>query len=640
MNIQNQVEDSRPTLERDLTSILIFCAVLLICLLVYAGHPFVIDDLSLLASAANLGSAGASDINVLAYSHWSLSLPGSLGEFGPTGDYYAKKSPAPAWMGAILFRLGSAAPWLNQTITTLMLSPLLTAGTAALLYSWGRRMNYSRGAVVAGSLLFGGATMALVYSRFLLGEPVMMFGLTLAAWAAHRVHHREKTARHPHSLGLFSEAALCGLGLGLAAGGNVVLVLMTLIFALYLWRRDRVKPMLYMLGAVAFCLSLLGLYNFARFGTPLQTGYHFDSGEGFTTPVWVGLYGLLASPGRGLLWFNPLTWLALPGWVMWRRREPRAAWLALAVVGGQILIFSMWWAWPGGWSWGPRFLLATIPFLTVAMFPVLERARRSRMWFASVVTVSAIAASVQLIGALTHLSDYNTELSYTPAAAEPTLFGLRRALTDPAFSAIIGQARYLFEQGPVIAWYRNGVLDWVSFGALVIALGCVLWAVIGPSLLRRIRASKPEKWRAKRRNNPGFGQRGGIIFVVVVTGLAANVALSRRPGPAANLQTLSRALTSNAPGDVLLLLSPELGWVLTDLIDRPPAVGLPPNADDTDPAANALFDHALEGMQRVWILTNDSSQASHYENRLHERGTLVYNEILDGYRLTMYALAE
>ena len=72
----------------------------------------------------------------------------------------------------------------------------------------------------------------------------------------------------------------------------------------------RLRRTTFCLLPFAFCLlisfSLLGWYNAARFGSFLNTGYHFDSGEGFTTPILQGLWGLLGNPYRGVFWHTPL----------------------------------------------------------------------------------------------------------------------------------------------------------------------------------------------------------------------------------------------------------------------------------------------------------------------------------------------
>ncbi|MBN1286323.1 MAG: hypothetical protein JXB47_13075 [Anaerolineae bacterium] len=633
---------------RDHTPVFIFCVVLLMCLLVYAGRTFVIDDFTLLASAANLGSAGQTDINLLAYSDWDLPPPYSLGALGPTGDYYAKKAPAPAWLAAPLFRLGTLAPWLSSTATALLLSPILTAGTAALLYSWARRMGYARGVAAAGGLLYGGATMALVYSRFLLGEPAAAFGLMLAAWAAESHHgghgeHRDVRGILRVLRVLRGETILCGLGLGLAAGGNLALAIFAPVFALYLYlgRRDGFKRVIGMGAAFVACLALIGVYNAVRFGAPFQTGYHFDAGEGFTTPVWVGVYGLLLSPARGLLWFNPLTWLALPGWLAWRRRDARAAWVALALAAGQVILFGVWWAWAGGASWGPRFLLPAAPFLTMMALPVLERARTSRAWLAVTGAVVVIAVLVQLAGALTDVNVYAGELqTLDPRGADgpPGYPHGWRALTDPALSPIVGGARALLERGPAVAWHRDGAVDWLSLIMLVAAL-----LVVGFGWPRRGVDPAARMAPGFSRGNPiSEGNRAGAI-AIIVTVLAANLALSRIPPPVtggggAPLQTLPAVLAGDEPGDVLLVLTPDLTWALVELTDRAPAVGLPRSAWVDDPAANRLFERALEGRRRAWLLTYDPPPPSWYEDRLRARGAPIYEESLDGYRLVVYAL--
>ena len=57
---------------------------------------------------------------------------------------------------------------------------------------------------------------------------------------------------------------------------------------------------------MAAAAVILAWYNFSRFGSPFDTGYHFTEGEGFSTRVLTGLHGLLLSPYRGVFWFTPL----------------------------------------------------------------------------------------------------------------------------------------------------------------------------------------------------------------------------------------------------------------------------------------------------------------------------------------------
>jgi hypothetical protein len=61
------------------------------------------------------------------------------------------------------------------------------------------------------------------------------------------------------------------------------------------------------------------------------TGYHFESGEGFTTPIWQGLWGLLFSPYRSVFLHTPLFVASVLAFVPFYRRHRSEA-LAIAAL--------------------------------------------------------------------------------------------------------------------------------------------------------------------------------------------------------------------------------------------------------------------------------------------------------------------
>src|SRR5262249_54129415 len=76
-----------------------------------------------------------------------------------------------------------------------------------------------------------------------------------------------------------------------------------------------------------------------------------------------GVLSILFSFGKGLVFYAP-------GLVFWiRKRTPHVndvafrtyvLWMGFLV--GLILVYAKWWAWYGGWFWGPRFFLfASLP---------------------------------------------------------------------------------------------------------------------------------------------------------------------------------------------------------------------------------------------------------------------------------------
>jgi hypothetical protein len=133
--------------------------------------------------------------------------------------------------------------------------------------------------------------------------------------------------------------------------------------------RDGARPASFILHPLSFALGLAILlwYNLARFGTPLATGYASEASL-FTTPLLVGLHGLLLSPGKSVLLFAPPLLLALPGAVvLWRRGERGAVLLALGLFLSHLLLYAGWGEWQGGGVWGPRFLLPVVaPLLALA----------------------------------------------------------------------------------------------------------------------------------------------------------------------------------------------------------------------------------------------------------------------------------
>ena len=86
-----------------------------------------------------------------------------------------------------------------------------------------------------------------------------------------------------------------------------------------------------------------------------KTWLPFSGLPGFSYPLVPGVFSILFSFGKGVLWFLPGLWIPL--W--WRpQRAPEKAriiryWLVFTV--GMVMIYAKWWAWYGGFWWGPRY---------------------------------------------------------------------------------------------------------------------------------------------------------------------------------------------------------------------------------------------------------------------------------------------
>ncbi|HWL89133.1 MAG TPA: hypothetical protein VNO21_25195 [Polyangiaceae bacterium] len=151
---------------------------------------------------------------------------------------------------------------------------------------------------------------------------------------------------------------------------------------------------------VVFALTRIECFVFR--GDLFHTGYEqdgagppsilpYDGLPGFSYPLFFGVLSILFSFGKGIVYFMPGLLVPVPRDL--RARSPRAHWagvVILAFLAGLVLAYAKWWAWQGGWFWGPRFfLIGCIP----ACFSIAANVRRA--------PEHGLARNALVLGALT-----------------------------------------------------------------------------------------------------------------------------------------------------------------------------------------------------------------------------------------------
>ncbi|HEX3724267.1 MAG TPA: hypothetical protein VHV31_15880, partial [Nitrolancea sp.] len=144
-------------------------------------------------------------------------------------------------------------------------------------------------------------------------------------------------------------------------------------------------------------LLYLGL-NYYRFDTIRDPA--FGNILDGSLDIFVGLYGNLLSPGRSIFLYSPPLILALLMFRQFYRRFPYEALLVAGIAVCYIVLYSIPLDWDGGWSWGPRYLLAIVPFL---MLP-LGYFFTSRARIALAVAFGILGAGIQLLGIIINYS--------------------------------------------------------------------------------------------------------------------------------------------------------------------------------------------------------------------------------------------
>ena len=253
--------------------------------------------------------------------------------------------------------------------------------------------------ILALYLLLRGRMQSALLRRFLL---VLVAG---SMFAAHVVHwNSEVFTAMAVAVGLSAVAvrrfAATGWGavvLGVANTPASVVGLVLVAGARMIERR-RLRYALAALAAVA----LIGAENWIRNGSPLRTGYGNDSafrtlmpysgGHGFDYPFLFGLLSLLLSFGKGLLFFAPGLILPVRRTLIAQDTIYQLYRWWLLFLAGLIIAYSPWFAWYGGFTWGPRFLLfASIP--AALAIAVCLGELTAPLW-ARLLTLAALALSI------------------------------------------------------------------------------------------------------------------------------------------------------------------------------------------------------------------------------------------------------
>lgn len=209
---------------------------------------------------------------------------------------------------------------------------------------------------------------------------VMATGVGLAAWSS----CRWKTA-----------IALLALG---AANVPAAIVGLALAMGWWAWRMKRVRAA----APVVLGAGLWLLENTVRHKSAFSTGYENDHGfqtllpysglTGFSYPTFFGVLSLLFSFGKGLLFFTSglVLWFGRGLDALRSLRETLVLWMVY--LAGLVLVYGSWWAWYGGFTWGPRFLVfASLP---ASLLLAAQIRRPSRRLVELTVVLAALILSV------------------------------------------------------------------------------------------------------------------------------------------------------------------------------------------------------------------------------------------------------
>ena len=230
-------------------------------------------------------------------------------------------------------------------------------------------MGFQQRVSVLLTLVYGLATMVWPYSKSFMSETTLNVAILGGVYGALR-YVQEKGR-----LWLFLSGACLGFAVLTKVTALVVIPVIVVYTAASLKTKKSLLHLLfYFVPPLAAFFGLQAWHNLVRYGNVWELGYRAGSDAlGFSTPLLVGLWGLLLSPGKSFFLYAPVTLLAffcLRSFVRYRRNE------ALLVIGISILFVlfhARWWSWAGDWAWGPRFLLVITPYVLLPCGVLFEK---------------------------------------------------------------------------------------------------------------------------------------------------------------------------------------------------------------------------------------------------------------------------
>jgi hypothetical protein len=390
--------------------------------------------------------------------HGSIKVPEGATMRGPDGQTYTKNTWGEALLALPLVAAGDVAAraagfqgeraqWASRFVASFF-NAIVVALLLAALYATLRGFRVSARASLAATAALGFTTPLWVYAKSFMAEPLEALGLLLALAGAAGAGAAPAPADQRRGERVAAAGAFLAISAKLAMGPPALACLAAL-------GMRRPRAWLVPLGGVALALAGHAVYDLLRFGSLFETGYGAQASAGaFTTPLWVGVYGLLLSSGKGIAWFAPVLWLAPLGVAAMVRSRAHseaarrgddvrhAGWAILAAWAVALSAYGRFQHWAGDGSWGPRYLVPVLPLAAIAVGFALDGASKLRKRVAWALAIAGLVVTLGGVGIyfgaqMREAGDY----PYTLALDDPHF--MEASHWNPRYTPIAGNWRML-----------------------------------------------------------------------------------------------------------------------------------------------------------------------------------------------------
>jgi hypothetical protein len=336
------------------------------------------------------------------------------------GHYYSVFPPGVSLLIAPIYALGRHFNF--PIMAVFAVPPILAVISALLIFLICQQLKIGKTASFIAAICFPLATTAFPYSNTLYAH---IFSVVCLLGGFYFALKAKKGSAFNHFMVWF----LYGLSILIDLPNALIMLPVVIFMIINSWRSEVVEfknkifsvvtfktAALYTIFPLIFLLIILALYNISTFGswsdiahnyrvTSLVQGvahYQFMiSGALDFKYAENGLYTLLISKSRGIIYFVPILLLSILGISNLYEKSKVSANVILTIILLNVLIYACFYDPWGGWSFGPRYLIMSMPFLSILLAGAYDKYKNRNIFIIVFAILLFLSFAISLLGVLT-----------------------------------------------------------------------------------------------------------------------------------------------------------------------------------------------------------------------------------------------
>ncbi len=291
---------------------------------------------------------------------------------GKAAHWALDKAGARGWIETFAGPIVGEGRWGGQIeiFAVSLFNPVAVAAIVAVFFLFNRSLGVEPAWAAISAAMLGVSTHVAGFSSGFFQHPAEALFLLLTFYFLFRdAQNQNRRAR--------LIAGILAASMLLIRPSAIVLIPALAFYAW--WIRRETAAVIEFLIPVGTAIAVIMAVNYSKWGSFAYSGGYGNASAIFPTPILVGIYGYLFSPGASLFIFTPLLILAPLYFKPFARIYPKET-VAIATVSLSYLFFySKAVNWHGQWCFGPRYLMALVPILLLPLGLWLQHAGREKL---------------------------------------------------------------------------------------------------------------------------------------------------------------------------------------------------------------------------------------------------------------------